>query len=229
MNPFTSFMLHTINDRVSRYAVTPGKLRRIAAGSRERFLTFDDGYENAFINGKRVFAESGCKIIFFLVSGKIGGVNEWDKSGELAGKPLLNWDQIKELQSLGISFGSHSLTHADLTKLGDGELERETKESKRILEEKLGCAIDGFAYPFGYFNERVISAVRNAGYKWAVTTSDSIWEGWGNPYRMRRINISGVDPDWLITAKVSGLYDIKAVWELPQLIWDKIALSLRKA
>ena len=124
-------------------------------------------------------------------------------------------------------FGSHSLTHVDLTKLGESELEREIKESKEILEEKLNETIEGFAYPYGFFNERVIRAVRNAGYRWAVTTSDSIWEGRGNPYRMRRINISGLNPDWLLRAKLNGLYDIKALWELPRLLWEKVVLSMK--
>jgi peptidoglycan/xylan/chitin deacetylase (PgdA/CDA1 family) len=155
---------------------------------------------------------------------KITGVNDWDRSGELTGKPLLTWEQIGELRKLGVRFGSHSLTHTDLTKLDDAGLEREVKESKRILEEQLGQEVEGFAYPFGFFDERVISAVKAAGYKWAVTTSDSIWEGWGDPYRLRRVNISGLDPDWLLSAKLNGLYDIKAVCELPRLIREKVTL-----
>jgi peptidoglycan/xylan/chitin deacetylase (PgdA/CDA1 family) len=162
--------------------------------------------------------------IVFLVASKVGKVNDWDTSGELSGKPLLTWEQIGKLQSFGVRFGSHSLTHADLTKLDGVGLEREVKESKRILEEKIGQSVEGFAYPFGFFNKKVIEAVRQAKYKWAVTTSDSIWEGWGDPYRLRRIKVSGLDPEWLLRAKMNGLYDIKAVWELPRLIQEKATL-----
>jgi peptidoglycan/xylan/chitin deacetylase (PgdA/CDA1 family) len=162
--------------------------------------------------------------LLFLVAGKIGATNDWDSSGELAGKPLLSWDQVEELNKLGVRFGSHGLTHADLTKLDHEELDREVRESKRILEQKFGQVVEGFAYPFGFFNEKVIGAVKAAGYRWAVTTSDSVWEGLGNPYRMRRINISALDPDWLLRVKINGFYDIKAVCELPRLIRQKVAL-----
>jgi peptidoglycan/xylan/chitin deacetylase (PgdA/CDA1 family) len=189
-------------------------------------LTFDDGYSDIFVNALDIFKRLSGRAIIFLVAGKIGGVNDWDSSCELAGKSLLSWEQIDELAKSGVELGSHSMTHPDLTKLKSKELEREIRESKRILEERLGNPIDGFSYPFGLFNNQVISALRDAGYKWAVTTSDSIWEGLGNPYRVRRISISGVDPDWLLRTKLNGLYDIKAVGELPKLVTDKLRLTL---
>jgi len=221
---YKSFMLHSIGNVNSEYRVTSERLRRITDKSPRSTITFDDGYVDNLTYGRDCFSTLRDRAIIFPVVGKIGGVNDWDVSGELLRKPLLDWEQILELQSLGVRFGSHGLTHTDLAKLGDVELEREVKESKRILEEKLGQSVEGFAYPFGFFNKRVITAVKAAGYKWAVTTSDSIWEGWGNPYRLRRINISGLDPDWLLRAKISGLYDIKAVWELPRLIQGKVTL-----
>jgi peptidoglycan/xylan/chitin deacetylase (PgdA/CDA1 family) len=190
-------------------------------------LTFDDGYSDIFVNALDIFKRLSGRAIIFLVAGKIGGVNDWDSSCELAGKSLLSWEQIDELAKSGVELGSHSMTHPDLTKLKSKELEREIRESKRILEERLGNPIDGFSYPFGLFNNQVISALKDAGYKWAVTTSDSIWEGMANPYRIRRISISGLDSEWLLRAKLNGLYDIKAFWELPKLVADKISLTLK--
>ncbi len=126
---------------------------------------FDDGYQSIYDVLVSAKPEICNRVYIFCVAGKIGGVNDWDAEGELSGKLLLNWNQILELQSLGIRFSSHGLTHADLTKLGDRELEKETRESKRILEERIGEPVEGFAYPFGYFNERVIKAVKAAGYE----------------------------------------------------------------
>lgn len=217
-------MLHSIGKVDSKYCVTLERLKQIIHKSQESIFTFDDGYADNSTYGRDAFATLSDRVIIFLVPGKIGRANDWDLSGKLIGKPLLTWEQISDLQSLGVKFGSHGLTHTDLTKLDNAELDREVKESKKILEEKLGQIVEGIAYPFGFFNEKVIDAVKAAGYKWAVTTSDSVWEGLGNPYRMRRINISGLDPEWLLGAKISGLYDIKAVWELPRLIQEKVAL-----
>jgi hypothetical protein len=217
-------MLHAVNSVPEKFSVTHETLNKLfAMGKKYRFM-FDDGYQSIFNVLASAVPEICRRVHIFLVVAKIGGVNDWDVSGELFRKRLLDWEQILELQSLGVRFGSHSLTHTDLTKLEVRELDREVKESKFILEEKIGQPVEGFAYPFGYFNGRVITAVKDAGYKWAVTTSDSIWEGFGNPYRMRRINVSGLDPDWLLRVKINGLYDIKAVWELPRLIREKVTL-----
>jgi hypothetical protein len=217
-------MLHAVNSVPEKFSMTHETLNKLfAMGKKYRFM-FDDGYQSIFNVLASAVPEICRRVHIFLVVAKIGGVNDWDVSGELFRKRLLDWEQILELQSLGVRFGSHSLTHTDLTKLEVRELDREVKESKFILEEKIGQSVEGFAYPFGYFNGRVITAVKDAGYKWAVTTSDSIWEGFGNPYRMRRINVSGLDPDWLLRVKINGLYDIKAVWELPRLIREKVTL-----
>jgi len=219
-----NLLLHMIGDKPDKFCVTHEMAKAIFSKEKKCCSMFDDGYQSIFDVLASVAPEICRRVHIFLVVAKIGGVNDWDISGELSGKCLLGWEQILELQSLGVKFGSHGLTHADLTKLGDVELEREVKESKGILEEKLGEEVEGFAYPFGFFNERVITAVKAAGYAWAVTTSDSVWEGLGNPYRMRRINISGLDPEWLLRAKINGFYDIKAVSDLPRLICEKIAL-----
>jgi peptidoglycan/xylan/chitin deacetylase (PgdA/CDA1 family) len=220
-----NLLLHIIGDKADKFCVTHEMAKAIFSKEKNYCFMFDDGYRSIY----DVLISAGpgiCnKTYIFCVAGRIGCANDWDRSGRLSGKRLLGWDESLELQTLGVKFGSHSLTHADLTNLDDEELEREVKESKRILEERLGQEVEGFAYPFGFFNERVITAVKAAGYKWAVTTSDSVWEGWGNPYRMRRINISGLDPAWLLRAKLNGLYDIKAFWELPKLVGEKIKLT----
>jgi peptidoglycan/xylan/chitin deacetylase (PgdA/CDA1 family) len=221
-----NIVLHSIGITPGQFVLTQHAANRVLSYAEDCRVMFDDGYRsvhNFLLNANRANLNN---VSLFLVVGKIGGTNDWDSSCELAGKPLLDWEQVDELKKAGVRFGSHSLTHANLTKLKNNELDREIKESKRILEERLGDSIDCFSYPFGVFNDQVIAALRNAGYKWAVTTSDSIWEGLGNPYRIRRISISGLDPEWLLTAKLNGLYDIKAFWDLPKLVADKIMLTL---
>lgn len=220
------FMLHGVSRDPSRFCVTPGILREII----ERpgcELMFDDGYRSVHDLLIHMNPATLKRTSVFVVTGRVGAFNDWDRHGELSGKPLMTWEQIYGLKGLGVRFGSHSHNHADLRKLDDEGLDREVRGSKRILEERLGEKVEGFAYPFGYFDERVIAAVRDAGYEWAVTASGSIWEGRGNPYRKRRIDISGLDPGWLLRAKLNGLYDVMAVVGLPALLWEKALLSIR--
>jgi len=224
----TLFLLHSVSRiKSGQHIIHSDTLNRIGK-KKSSNISFDDGYADIYTNFKHELKQLSDRVIIFIVAGKIGGINDWDRSGELAGKLLLDWEQIKELKAMGIRFGSHSMTHADLTKLSDHELERETKASKRILEDLLGGPVEGFAYPYGYFNADVITAVKNAGYKWAVTTSDCVWEGWGNPFRSGRTAIYGHDPKWLISAKLNGLYNVKSVWEFPCLVVQKMKYHFTK-
>jgi len=48
----------------------------------------------------------------------------------------------------------------------------EVRESKRLLEAKLGIPIYYFTYPAGKHDARVVKAVREAGYLAALTMDD---------------------------------------------------------
>jgi hypothetical protein len=104
---------------------------------------------------------------------------------------MLTWDQIREMQQVGISFGSHTLTHPAVSRLEPLALERELCQSKAILEEQLGVAVKDFAYPFGkpadYGN--TIPAVARAGYRTASTTNWGINTPGANLHELRRVSI----------------------------------------
>lgn len=84
----------------------------------------------------------------------------------------ISWEQIKAMAAAGIEFGSHTVTHPNLTRLADTDLTHEIQESKNVLENYLQQPIDSIAYPIGTqsaFDSRVISAVREQGFKLGVT------------------------------------------------------------
>ncbi len=218
-----SLMLHAISSSTGRYTITPERFRRIVAQAGGSLVTLDDGFAECFAELSKLTQKEAQRVIVFLVTHKVGTINDWDFGGELAGRPLLSWEQILELSQKGIQFGSHSTTHPDLRKCTAKELEAEVSGSKRMLEDKLGKPVDYFCYPYGQYDRATIEAVKNAGYKAAFTTCDSIWQGRGNPYRMRRIEIKGTDSDLMVWLKLSGMYDVKALWELPVLVWEKVA------
>lgn len=64
-----------------------------------------------------------------------------------------------EIVELGHEVGSHTCTHQDLTKLSRTRLRYELRESKRFLEDITGKEILGIAYPYGFFNTRVLQEV----------------------------------------------------------------------
>lgn len=109
---------------------------------------------------------------------------------ELANR-MLTWEQIREMQQAGIAFGSHTLSHATVSRLEPAALERELSQSKAFLEQRLGVPVKDFAYPFGKFAdyENSISAVERSGYRTAATTNWGINVPGVNPYELKRVSI----------------------------------------
>ncbi|MGO8896901.1 MAG: polysaccharide deacetylase family protein [Isosphaeraceae bacterium] len=80
-------------------------------------LTFDDGFCNAFEKALEPLAQHRLRALQFLVADAIGKLNEWDiREGE-APEPLMDAGQIRQWLQAGHGIGSHSLTHARLTRL----------------------------------------------------------------------------------------------------------------
>ena len=90
---------------------------------------------------------------------------------------MMTWSQAETMQNAGISFGSHTVTHPAVSRLSSVGLEFEIAESKRILEAKLGRAIEDFAYPFGQPKDCgnvAAGRLASSGYRSAVTTVHGI-------------------------------------------------------
>ena len=104
---------------------------------------------------------------------------------------MMSWDDLRGLVSRGHEVGSHSMTHQLLPQLDDNSLIFEVAESRRLLEARLGCKVETFCYPNGDADARVVRAVRNAGYRRALSTR------WGpntpgtSPYELSRCDIQG--------------------------------------
>ncbi len=145
-----------------------------AAGSGERrgevAITFDDGYESVYREAAPEMEARGIPGTVFPVVGSIGGCNTWDVS--LSPRPFrhLSWNQIRELVKYGFEIGSHTLTHRDLTRLDRPDLRCELERSKKTLEDHLGTAVTGIAYPFGRFSEAVMDEARGVGYLCGFTS-----------------------------------------------------------
>ena len=80
----------------------------------------------------------------------------------------MSWDQVREMASTGIEFGSHTVSHPVLTQLDDVALDRELVESRETIAAQIGRSVDIIAYPVGgprAFDSRVIAAVQRAGYR----------------------------------------------------------------
>lgn len=132
-------------------------------------FTFDDGYEDFYLNAFPILQRYGFTAYIFVVTGYVGKYNEWDYGWGRNKKRHLSWEQIQKLYSAGFGFGSHTINHPDLTKIPKQFVEYELKSSKEILEDKLGKRVDFLSYPFGRYNRHVQQEAERLGYKRAYT------------------------------------------------------------
>ncbi len=124
-------------------------------------LTFDDGYANFYEEAFGVLRAHGFGATVFLVTGHVGGQNDWAPPPPLLGtRRLLSWEQVKTLAAAGVEIGTHTRTHADLRRLSAAQTEDEIVTSRLDIENRLGKPVVSFAYPFGNVSPAAREIVR---------------------------------------------------------------------
>jgi peptidoglycan/xylan/chitin deacetylase (PgdA/CDA1 family) len=140
-------------------------VRAMAEGRAQRMvgLTFDDGYTSMLDAALPELARHGFGATAFIISGRLGGTNEWD-AGPVW--PLLDAAGVRELAAAGIEIGSHSATHPHLADVAARRQAAEVTTSRERLEDLLSAPVRGFAYPYGSMDEAARYAVGAAGYEY---------------------------------------------------------------
>lgn len=137
-------------------------------------ITFDDAYQNVFKYGLEPLEDNHFTAIQFVVVNNIGKTNDWDVACGEAEEPLMDKEQIKDWLAAGHQIGSHTLTHAWLSKIPDVQAKEEIFQSKAKLEDMFGVPVDHFCYPYGDWTLSILEYVKAAGYKTACTTRRGI-------------------------------------------------------
>lgn len=120
---------------------------------------------------------------------------------------VLGWDDLRKLQEDGVTIGSHSRSHALLTRLPREEARSEIVGSGRDIARELGRPPDSFCYPAGYHDAEVRELVREAGYAAAFTTvSGHNRPGETDPLRIRRTGITRRTSLPIFTLRLQGWF-----------------------
>jgi peptidoglycan/xylan/chitin deacetylase (PgdA/CDA1 family) len=171
-------------------------------------ITFDDGYRDFYTNAYPILQKHNFTATVFLPTSFIG-----NEDTKLRGKEHLNWDEVKVLSKAGITFGSHSVTHPQLSALKIEDVDCEIKLSKEIIEDKLGERIDTFSYPFKFpeenwkFKKILIDLLQKYGYICGVSTRIGTTSNKDNRYFMKRIPINSGDDISFFQTKLERGYD----------------------
>lgn len=131
-------------------------------------ITFDDGFADFASEAFPELQRRRWPATVFLPAAKIGGREDWAGSAQVPRK-LLDWDDIREMAAAGIEFGSHTMSHPELTSLPPEELQHEIRQPRAAIAEQLGTPPTSFAAPYGSSNPAVREAISQV-YEVAVGT-----------------------------------------------------------
>lgn len=170
-------------------------------------ITFDDGYQNNRQHALPILQRHGFTATCYGVSSAIGGTNAWDHGTGIETKPLMDLQDWQAWLAAGMEVGSHTRTHADLTRLEPTMALHEIKASKAELETALGCEVRHFCYPYGRLQPEHAELVRQSGYRTATTTRRGRASAGDEPFTLRRIMIARATHLALFAAKVMTRYE----------------------
>ena len=137
-------------------------------------LTFDDGYLSQYVAAFPTLQHFHWPGVLNLVA---------------AGADLPDADVRTMLDAdPGWELASHTINHADLTTVDSSELRHEVAGSRRILEDRFGVPVNNFCYPLGHYDDTVIRAVSDAGYRGATSEVPGLATS-EHPYVLNRIEV----------------------------------------
>lgn len=194
-------------------ACSPADARSIAGSSAMSVgklvaLTFDDGYQNVYREAFPVLQRFNFTASIFLSTAYIGNTTL-----EFKGRSCLNWSEVREMRKYGITFGSHTVTHRQLSSLSRSEVRRELVQSKRVIEQEISASVDSFAYPYAFphadsaFLAMLQDLLQEVGYINGVCTIIGRVGPRSDPLFLPRLPVNDADDPDLFQAKLAGAYD----------------------
>lgn len=156
-------LLHSIGERINSNYNTLDEILET-----NEPLSFDGVYQNVYLHREALI---GKDVTLFVMGEYVGKTNEFDNPQKI--EPLCTWDELFDMEEMGFQLGWHTWSHRDLTTLTPKE-----------IGEELKCPFPTtlLAYPYGKFNETVISIAKDMGYTHAYSVTD----GDGSAYQLTR-------------------------------------------
>lgn len=171
-------------------------------------ITFDDGFQDFYETAFPILADCQFTATVFLMTGFMEEPGKTFK-----GKAVLTWNQVRELHSHGIHFGSHTVSHPQLRTLELRQVEEEVGRSKKVIEDRIGGAVRSFSYPYAFpeedrqFTRRLKDTLVSSGYENGVTTILGTASCQSDRFFLPRLPVNRWDDCQFFQAKLNGAYD----------------------
>ncbi len=156
-------------------------------------FNFDDGFRSTYEHAVPIMDAARLPATYYIITSYFGYEGYMTK------------EEILALQERGNEIGAHTRTHPHLDQLSANEALAEIAGSKQDLLTMGVTSVDTFSYPYGDYNDTVVSLVRSSGYSGARTSDDGL-------------NDSSTDPMLL-----------KFIWVTPEITFAEVKAQLDQA
>lgn len=120
-------------------------------------ITFDDGNASDAALALPALRRHDLKATFFIISGRL------DQPGSLTSAAA------RGLVRGGMTVGSHGMWHRSWRSVNDQELHEELVEAADAIADAAGQPVREVACPFGFYDRRVLAAIRRRGFRRVYT------------------------------------------------------------
>lgn len=146
---------------------------------KEIILSFDDGSSDHYDTVYPMLRKNKQRAIFFVISKYINV------------RGYLTENQIKKMSENNMEIGSHSYSHPLLDEMENSRMYYELEKSKMDLDKISEKEVVSFAPPGGWYNDDVILAARNIGYRHFFSCEIGVNNLESQLYNYKRIEVLG--------------------------------------
>jgi peptidoglycan/xylan/chitin deacetylase (PgdA/CDA1 family) len=165
-------------------------------------LTFDDGTRDFYERALPLLRRYRIPALLYLATALVA-----EDGGD-----GVSWSQLGEALDAGlVTVGSHTHSHADLSRADEAQSADEMRRSKELIEDHLGVACRHFAYPWAVGSRAARRVARRLFDSAALDAWRTNRRGRTDPHRLGRTPVLASDGYTFFRAKVHGMLDGEAL------------------
>lgn len=148
-------------------------------------FTFDDGYEDVFLNAAPILTKYGFSGSFGIIT-QFAGATQSDNV-------YASWQQIAQAYLSGQEIVSHTQNHFDgkNPKFNSSYIFQNLSGSIADIQKNLGLTTNILIYPYGHYSSDYIAQAKKAGFAMGVTVHEGDLVNLDNLMEIPRIRVSG--------------------------------------
>ena len=165
-------------------------------------VTFDDGFENFIDTALPEMAKRNIPSTVFIIADAVG--KAFGPQGK--SENVMSVEQIRSLPANLVTIGSHTSSHPFLPLLLGEDSRREIVRSRSQIEEMIDRKVLLFSFPFGGYDQKLVSICRDAGYQRVFTTLPSFALDDPEEFVVGRVRVDPTDSPLEFRLKLAGAY-----------------------